>query len=99
MVERFHGTSLKFPLAQLNRATESLDLKFELDQVQKGSVILYSLVDTSHGSHTIVAPCKARQMFYTLNAILHTLSRVPKPGVGDPDDGTGAYIPGGYYVH
>ena len=98
MVERFHRKSLTFPLAQLNKATEGIDLKFELYGEQVGARKLYSLLDTSHGSHTIIPRGTAREIFYALNALLHTLSRVPKPGVGEPDDGPGAYIPDGFYT-
>jgi hypothetical protein len=79
MVERFHRKSLTFPLAQLNKATEGIDLKFELYGEQVGARRLWSLLDTSHGSHTIIPRGTAKEIFYALNALLHTLYRIPKP--------------------
>ena len=91
MVERFHRKSLTFPLAQLNKATEGIDLKFELYGEQVGARRLYSLLDTSHGSHTIIPRGTAKEIFYALNALLHTLRAAgttpPRVGVVDADRG------------
>ena len=91
MVERFHRKSLTFPLAQLNKVDPAGRLKFELYGEQVGARMLYTLFDTSNGSLTIVPRGTAKEIFYTMNALLHTLEqfgiRPPRVGVVDADRG------------
>ena len=92
IVERFNRKSLTYPLAQLNKVDPAGHLKFELYGEQVGARTLYSLCDASQsGSLTLVPRGTAREIFYTMNALLHTLGqfgiRPPRVGVIDADRG------------
>jgi hypothetical protein len=73
MVERFHSKSLTFPLVQLNKAMAQHNTRFELYGEQVGARKLYTLQDVSHGSLTVIPRGTAKEIFYALNALLHTL--------------------------
>ena len=91
MVERFHRKSLTYPLAQLNKVDPTGNLKFELYGEQVGARMLYTLLDASNGSLALVPRGTAKEIFYTMHALLHTLEkfgiRPPRVGVVDADRG------------
>ena len=83
MVERFHGNSLSFPLARLNKQIHdgaAQPFSFELYGELVGARRLFSLLMvSSKGSLTVIPRAAARDMFYALNALSTTLDHTGLP--------------------
>jgi len=82
MVEKFHGNSLPFPLARLNKQIHDggHPFSFELYGESVGQRRLFSLLMvSSKGSLTVIPRAMARDMFYALNALCTTLDNTGLP--------------------
>jgi hypothetical protein len=81
MSDRFTKNNLIEPLRQLNKQIHDAGHRavFELYGESVGQRRLFSLLEVSNGSLTLIPRSTARDMFYTLNALCSTLEHVGLP--------------------
>ena len=81
MSDSFTKNNLIKPLRQLNKQIHDAGHRavFELYGESVGQRRLFSLLEVSNGSLTLIPRSTARDMFYTLNALCSTLEHVGLP--------------------